>query len=526
MKRIFALLLCVCMAVAIVACEAPAKEADYKLGMGIVVDLNSSATDNAQVDATVATVVTDADGKIVVCRIDAVQNKMNIKDGAVEATKTFKTKMELGDDYNMAKYGQSMDWNGDGKVLEWYDQAKAFENYVVGKTAAEVEAIATKVVEGAGYVIAADEALLNAGCTIQITDFKAAVAKAAKDDQGMTFKAVPGSFTLGVAATSTAVESVAATAEANGSIKMYSDFAASVVVDGKIVASLNDAIQPVIVINNAGEIVEKTFTATKRELKEDYNMAKYGASMDWNGDGKVLEWYQQSEAFSKYVVGKTAAEVEAIATKVVEGSGYVIAADEALLNAGCTIQITDFKAAVVKACKDEQGMSFKAVPGSFTLGVAANSFVDAETKAATAEENGTVKMYSDFAASVVVDGKIVASLNDAIQPSITINAKGEIVEKTFKATKRELKEDYNMAKYGASMDWNGDGKVLEWYQQSEAFSKHVVGKTAAEVEAMATKVVEGAGYVISADDALLSAGCTIQITSIKAVVAKSVKNAR
>ena len=353
MKRIFALLLCVCMAVAIVACEAPAKEADYKLGMGIVVDLNSSATDNAQVDATVATVVTDADGKIVVCRIDAVQNKMNIKDGAVEATKTFKTKMELGDDYNMAKYGQSMDWNGDGKVLEWYDQAKAFENYVVGKTAAEVEAIATKVVEGSGYVIAADEALLNAGCTIQITDFKAAVVKACKDEQGMSFKAVPGSFTLGVAANSFVdAETKAATAEENGTVKMYSDFAASVVVDGKIVASLNDAIQPSITINAKGEIVEKTFKATKRELKEDYNMAKYGASMDWNGDGKVLEWYQQSEAFSKHVVGKTAADVEAMATKVVEGAGYVISADDALLSAGCTIQITSIKAVVAKSVKN------------------------------------------------------------------------------------------------------------------------------------------------------------------------------
>ena len=32
--------------------------------------------------------------------------------------------------------------------------------------------------------------------------------------------------------------------------------------------------------------------------------------------------------------------------------------------------------------------------------------------------------------------------------------------------------------------------------------------------------------VISAEDALLTAGCTIQITAIKAVVAQSVKNAR
>ena len=76
------------------------------------------------------------------------------------------------------------------------------------------------------------------------------------------------------------------------------------------------------------------------------------------------------------------------------------------------------------------------------------------------------------------------------------------------------------------MDWNGDGQVKEWYIQSEAFSKHVVGMTGAEVAAMATKEVEGKGYIISADDALLSAGCTIQITAIKTVVAQAVTNAR
>jgi hypothetical protein len=76
------------------------------------------------------------------------------------------------------------------------------------------------------------------------------------------------------------------------------------------------------------------------------------------------------------------------------------------------------------------------------------------------------------------------------------------------------------------MDWNNDGKVLEWYLQSAEFSKYVTGKTADEVANLATKEVEGKGYVISADDALLNAGCTIQITSIKAVMAQAAKNAR
>jgi len=346
MKRIFAVLLCAVMVLAAVAC-APA-EKEYKLGMGVVVSMDSSAAANAQVDATIASVVTDADGKIVVCRIDAIQNKMNVTDGAVEADKTFKTKMELGDDYNMAKFGTSMDWNGDGVVKEWYDQAKAFENYVVGKTVAEVEAIETKVVEGAGYVIDSDEALLSAGCTIQVTDFIAAVAKACKDDQGMSFK-TGAEFTLGVAAKSTVDSATkAATADADGTVAMYSDMACTVVADGKVIATLNDAIQPKITIDAAGEIVEKSFKGTKRELKEGYNMAAYGAP-NVEG-GTVKEWYVQSAAFSNHVLGMTATEIAGMETK--EVNNHQISVDETLLSAGCTMQITGICAVVAQAANN------------------------------------------------------------------------------------------------------------------------------------------------------------------------------
>ena len=177
MKKILAMLLCICMVVALAACCA--KETEYKLGMGIAVNMGSSAAGNAQVDATVATVVTDANGKIVACRLDVAQNKMNVADGAVDTAQTFKTKMELGSDYGMAGNPYSSDNNGDGKVLEWYEQSAAFSNYVVGKTADEVANTATQEVEG--HVIAADDALLSAGCTIQISSICAVMAQAANN---------------------------------------------------------------------------------------------------------------------------------------------------------------------------------------------------------------------------------------------------------------------------------------------------------------------------------------------------------
>ena len=341
MKKIIAIALAAMCMLSLVACGA--KEAEYKLGMGIVLSTASSAENNAQVDATVATVVLDADGKIVKCRIDVAQNKMAVADGAVDTAKTFETKMELGSRYGMEG---KVDNDGNGVMLEWDAQAKAFEAYVVGKTGSEVAALQTQ--EAGGHQIAVDTALLEAGCSMQITDFMAAVAKACADEQGMNFKAVPGTFTLGVAAKTGAADSKAATADAEGLVAMYSDIACAVVADGKVIATLNDAIQPKINVTTAGAVTPQEFKGTKRELKEGYNMAAYGAP-NVEG-GTVKEWYIQSAAFSNHVIGMTAAEIAGMQTK--EVNAHQISVDEALLSAGCTMQITGICAVVAQAANN------------------------------------------------------------------------------------------------------------------------------------------------------------------------------
>ena len=198
MKKFVAFLLLACMMLSLAACGASAGS-EYKLGMGVNLSTDSSKENNAQVDATVAAVVTDKDGKIVACRLDVAQSKMDVTGGAVDAAKTFQTKMELGDDYGMVAYGNA--------IAEWDAQAKAFESYVVGKTAAEVEGLET-VVNESGHNVSTDEALL-AGCTMDITAFKAAVVKACNDEKGTTFTGKD--FTVGVAAITAADESTAAT---------------------------------------------------------------------------------------------------------------------------------------------------------------------------------------------------------------------------------------------------------------------------------------------------------------------------
>lgn len=327
MKRIFALVLLACMMFSLCACGA--SQAEYKLGLGVAVSTDSSAANNAQVDSTFAAVVLDKDSKIVACRLDCAQNKMDVTDGAVDTEASFLTKMELGDDYNMVKFSDA--------TIEWYDQAKNFEAYVVGKTAAEVEAIETTVNEE-GHNVAVDEELF-AGCSISIEDFITAVVKACNDEKGATFTA-GSDFTLGVAAISTADESVAATEEEDGVVKMYSHFGAAVVdQEGKILAALTDATQPQIAINVAGEIGDITFNGTKRELGPDYNMVKFGAA--------IAEWDEQAKAFADFTVGKTADEVLAIETTVNE-EGNAVAVDETLF-ASCTMSIADMMVAIAQA---------------------------------------------------------------------------------------------------------------------------------------------------------------------------------
>ena len=353
MKKTISMILLLCMVFALAACggsqapaateapaaeapaaEAPAAETEYTLGMGVVTSFDSSDTGKAQIDNTVAAVVTDAEGKIVLCRIDCPQNKMDVTDGNVTTGNEYPTKMEKGDAYGMVQFGNA--------IAEWDAQTKAVEEFVVGKTVAEVVGLETK--EHNGHNVAVDETLY-AGCTMDITAFQAAVEKAGNDPWAVTFTTADA-FTLGVAAITTDADSTVPTAEEDGVVKMYTEFGAAVVgADGKILAALNDAIQPNITVNTAGEIVETAFGGTKRELGDDYNMAKYA------DPAAVGEWYQQAAAFEAYCIGKTPAEV--VGMPLGENShGYNTAPAVEELKTTCTISVTDFLAALAKAAEN------------------------------------------------------------------------------------------------------------------------------------------------------------------------------
>lgn len=308
-------------------------------------------------------------------------------------------------------------------------------------------------------------------------------------------------FGLGVVANYGATKN--ADGENNGEGE-FNTTAVAVLLDaeGKIVKIDLDTAQIKPTWTADGKKVDVTDFRTKYDKGADYNMATYGATMDKNGDGKVLEWNAQADEFMKLAVGKTLAEVKAYMAE----DGY---ATGDLAAAGCTINVTEFIGALEKAVNNAAESTATAENNLKVALVTSSSY---DNKDATEEADGLNQVDTTVVAAVTdADGKVVVAKTDCTQGKITFNAKGEATVDTTAAvqTKLEQGDNYNMATYGASMDKNGDGKVLEWYAQAAAFDAALVGKTAADFAAFADETGYGTGD-------LATAGCTIAVTDMVA----------
>lgn len=144
--------------------------ANDKLGLGIISNLGKSANAGekdglAQAYTHYGAITVDSKGKITSSIIDASQANVNfsVEGKITNIAEDIKTKTELGDGYNM---------KGTSPIgKEWFEQAKAFADYIKGKTVAEVKGIA---LDG-GYATSED---LTSSVTINISDFITVVDKA------------------------------------------------------------------------------------------------------------------------------------------------------------------------------------------------------------------------------------------------------------------------------------------------------------------------------------------------------------
>ncbi len=333
MKKLLSIVLSVIMILSVASLAGCSTT--LKLGIGVIsyvdsiksadADTNGSATN----DTTVAAVLVDENGKIVKCAIDTVSATMAFTSkGEYVKADEIKTKYEQGTDYGMVAYG--------GAKKEWFEQVDALTALVEGKSLKEVQALVAT--EGKG-----NDEVINAGCTIVITDFISALEKAvttakecgasAKDD-----------LKIGIVATQTGAKN--ATEEAEGANEIDVTISAASSKDGKVTAILTDALAATINFDTKGAVAttSKFDVATKLELGDNYGMAQYGKEQDLNGDGEVKEWYAQAAAFNSAVLGKDSDGISALAND----KGY--GTDE-IQTAGCTINIADMVKAAVKASK-------------------------------------------------------------------------------------------------------------------------------------------------------------------------------
>ena len=117
MKKFLSLLLVfVALATGLVACSK--KPADYELAIGVVVSENLAGKKLAE---TVAAIVTDKDGKIVLCRLDSVTYEAKYDDNGALKTTVPTSNVAQGDDYD--KYSPM-------PAGSWYKQGEALEKYV------------------------------------------------------------------------------------------------------------------------------------------------------------------------------------------------------------------------------------------------------------------------------------------------------------------------------------------------------------------------------------------------------------
>jgi len=307
---------------------APATGDALKTGLAVVTSLAKStdAGDKdglAEVDSTIVAVLVDGAGKIVNCKIDAAQTKINFsKEGKIAtALDTLqKTKQELKTEYGMG--------TASGIKKEWNEQADAFAAYVTGKTVDEVKGIA---VDAAGVATASD---LTSSVTIHIGDFVAAIEKAVNNAQDLGAK-TGDKLGLGINTSISGSKDVAA--DAAGLAQAYSYYTATTFgADGKVTSCVIDASQGNVNFDATGKITTdiKAAVQTKDEIKEAYGMKKASKI------GK--EWYEQAAAFAQYATGKSVDEIKGIAVD----KGVATAAD---LTSSVTIHIGDFQTIIEKA---------------------------------------------------------------------------------------------------------------------------------------------------------------------------------
>ncbi|MGN0907895.1 MAG: hypothetical protein ACI4NM_12175 [Bullifex sp.] len=301
-----------------------------KTGLAVIASnaKSKSATEKAdgqgRAEITFAAVTVDAEGRVESCVLDALQGIVKFsKEGKLTTEKNAEvlSKNELKEGYGMLKVSKI------GK--EWYQQAEALSQYVVGLTADEIKAVTSASASRNGVDLASS-------ATIGYSDLLEVIVKAIDNAE---YAGAKSGDKLYLESTLSYAKSKDATSKADGQTQSYA-YMSAITVDGDVISSMViDSVQATVKFNAKGEITSDVNAPvqTKNELKDAYGMLKVSKI------GK--EWYQQAASFCEYAKGKTVAEVASLA---VDASGKAADAD---LVSSVTVGIADFTGMVAKIGK-------------------------------------------------------------------------------------------------------------------------------------------------------------------------------
>jgi hypothetical protein len=290
--------------------EKPAEQKKLYFGVGYEAEYEKVDHSSGKVannfSVTVVAAAFDEDGKVVVAQADEVQVKVRVTEVAGEEGVTYtygtlqqtgqeegviKTKQELGTNYGM--YPKA--WGS--QLAEVDSQMNAFTTWTKGKTVAEVEAYEGEI----------------EGCTIQVTSMTKALKKAGERKAQVAAYTDVNALKVGVGMVSSmglSYGSPEASVTFNGALveagKAVANFVDAAVLDfqGATAESEKDADGAILLDYKENKYVQEGVITSKYDLGDLYAMKGSSAL------GK--EWNEQADAFNAAVVGKTAAEVEAM----------------------------------------------------------------------------------------------------------------------------------------------------------------------------------------------------------------------
>ena len=305
-----------------------------------------------------------------------------------------------------------------------------------------------------------------------------------------------GAVKTGLAVITTAADSVSATAEEAGAVKLDSTIVAVTVDDNGVIQSCRiDSIPATVSLDATGTITSDIAApvATKNELGADYGMVAWG--------GAIAEWDAQVAALCDFAVGKT---LEELKTGAVDETGKAPADSD--LASSATIYLGGFVSGIEQAVANASHLGAQA--GDELRLVTLNKLSSSANASADAE--GLVQLDGDIALVTLKDGTITSCIIDSIQAKIAFDATGTITTDVTAPvlSKNQLGENYGMVAWG--------GAIAEWNQQAASFASYVTGKTADQVAGIAideaTKPADGSD---------LSSSVTISIGGFQALIAKA-----